>query len=112
MPSETTQRVSLHYRQLGLWYGRGKKDGYQGWTRDRFNRLCHMLNVTQDELAALVCVPMWKLAPWLKANNIPPEVSLHFEIMEASYIWATSGHSRIVMPNHLICRKSPAPHQD
>lgn len=110
-PTETTLRVLLHYRQLGLWYEGGKRKGFRGWTRERFNRLCQMLNVTQDELAALVCLPMWKLKPWLKANNIPPEVSLHFEIMEAAFLQATSGHTKMVMPNHLIYRKLPPPPQ-
>jgi hypothetical protein len=90
----TVERIRLHYKRLGL---------DRGWTRDRFHRLCLLLNCTPRELAALCCIPSVNLTQWTKDNKFPPYAVLHFALIESAYLQATCGLEREpVMPVNML----------
>jgi hypothetical protein len=95
MPDETTARIAIHYKHLGL---------DNGWPAERVRRLCQLVKCTEAELCALCLVTAGDFTRWMKANRIPPHVALHFQLLESAWWEATHpGAPQIpVMPVHLL----------
>lgn len=99
MPDRAS-RIKLHYRRLGLT---------EGWSRERFRRLCHLLHCTEAELAAMCGVfEAGRLAKWIQRNNFPTYVSLHFALIESAYLQTVKGvPQKPAMPFHLLSEPEP-----
>lgn len=78
-----------HYQRLGLL---NFDSSDKGWTPEQVLELCKMLNITQDELACLVCLNPKKMTRYMRSQSgIPPEVALHFLILKNWFLERTSG---------------------
>lgn len=78
-----------HYQRLGLL---NFDSSDKGWNADQVLDLCDKLNVTQDELACLICLNPKKLRTYMKSKRgIPPEVALHFLILNKWFQERTEG---------------------
>lgn len=68
------------------------RDGLGGecWDRERFYRLCRILHCQPPELAERYFIPEKTLSQWLKKNEIPPYVALHFILLERSFFLCSS----------------------
>lgn len=59
--------------------------GGESWDREKFFRLCRIIHCQPEELAERYFIPLAVLKKWLKADEIPPYVALHFILLERSY---------------------------
>jgi len=69
--------IRMHYEEIGL---------HEGWTSERFNRLCRMLGCTAYELGELCCINGSHLTEGLKHRRFSRVASLHFAIIEAWFL--------------------------
>ena len=74
--SERIERIKIHHRRNGTG---------QAWEASRFLRLCRVMQVPQDEIAALFAIPQTAMSQWLKLNKIPPYIALHFHTLERAF---------------------------
>ena len=77
--SERAERIRHHYREAGL--GRH-------WTKERFYRLCFMLQCEPEELAALCCIDLRGLWQYLHRDNFPGPASLLLDLIDHSLLSA------------------------
>ena len=86
--------IDYHYEELGL---------DKGWTTDRVNRLCRMMEITPHELGRLCCVPYIFMTRMINANHFPPYIALHFALVESFYLSTVLGQKqKPIMPANLL----------
>jgi len=87
-------QVRLRYRRAGV---------LSGWSRERFNRLCRLLNLTQVEMGAMCAISPQEVARGIKYNRFTPPVSLHLSIIEAAFLELKFGKKwKPIIPLDLI----------
>jgi DNA-binding transcriptional regulator YiaG len=79
--------IDLHYGRINL---------VKRWKRDRIERLCGYLKLSQNELASLMAVPHATFQKYTVAGRFPPPVCLLLTIMEGKYL---NGIAPDVIPN-------------
>ena len=94
-------RIRLHYERLGL---------REGWDLDRVWRLCRLLHCTERELCALANMSPSKVSAAIHGKRFGPEASLHFALLERSYLDSTGARGEEVMPLNLLRRERKEPH--
>lgn len=75
-------KIRLRYKKAGI---------LKGWNRERYSRLCKMLNVTVAELGYVCAIKPGDVTRYMKSNRFPPTVSLHLAVIESVYLEQSCG---------------------
>lgn len=91
--SGTTLRARLHYKRLGL---------DKGWPKEKFLRLCDVLELTPFELGAVLNIPKRNINQWLAEGKFPPYIAKDLAIIQSWLIKAKAPKADIepVIPIH------------
>jgi hypothetical protein len=74
--------VARYYSELDLW---------DGWTMERVNRCCGLMQITLEEAAVLCCCEWHRFKGWLKADKVPSYVALTLHHLEQDFTKAKYG---------------------
>lgn len=93
-PNGNIYRCQIYHESNGL---------SKGWSRDRVDRVCGLLQLTVDELGALFAIPVSEMRKWHKQGWFPPYVALHFALIESWYLSErTQLPSQPLVPLHIL----------
>lgn len=87
MATPASHLIDGHYADLGV---------VRRWTWDRYQRLAAFLNLTEAELASLICMPHGHLPGAKGLNVFPGPAALLLTLIEAQ---AMKGYSADIIPD-------------
>jgi hypothetical protein len=72
-----SELIDIHYEVLGV---------KRRWNRDRIERLCGYLKLSEAELASMVCATHQSFSGYITRNTFPGPVALLLTILETRYL--------------------------